>query len=135
FATGFIIATALYFIGHKYWLLWGIIATTLNFIPNIGSILAAIPALIVSMATMGLVPTLGTLAVYVSVNVAIGSYLEPKIIGDKLGLSTLIVFLSMIAFGKIFGMVGMFLSVPIIVAIKIALDVIKPDNKISLLLK
>ncbi|KOE93070.1 AI-2E family transporter [Vibrio antiquarius] len=135
FATGFIIATALYFIGHKYWLLWGIIATTLNFIPNIGSILAAIPALIVSMATMGLVPTLGTLAVYVSVNVVIGSYLEPKIIGDKLGLSTLIVFLSMIAFGKIFGMVGMFLSVPIIVAIKIALDVIKPDNKISLLLK
>lgn len=87
------------------------------------------------MATMGLVPTLGTLAVYVSVNVVIGSYLEPKIIGDKLGLSTLIVFLSMIAFGKIFGMVGMFLSVPIIVAIKIALDVIKPDNKISLLLK
>ena len=134
FGTGLIIAFGLWAIGHKYWFLWGIIATALNFIPNIGSILAAIPAVIVSAATMGLIPTIGTLVIYIAVNVVIGSYLEPKAIGDKLGLSTLIIFLSMIWFGWIFGIVGAFLSVPILVLLKIALDVTKPHNKVSMLL-
>ncbi|MFS1426085.1 AI-2E family transporter [Vibrio splendidus] len=132
--TGLIIASGLWAIGHQYWLLWGIIATALNFIPNIGSILAAIPAVIVSAATLGLIPTIGTLIIYVVVNVIIGSYLEPKAIGDKLGLSTLIIFLSMVWFGWIFGIVGAFLSVPILVLLKIAIDVTKPGNKVSQLL-
>lgn len=133
--TGVIIATSLYlFTDHKYWMLWGILATALNFIPNIGSFLAAVPPLIVAL-TMGVVPAITTLIIFVCSNVIIGSYIEPKVIGDKLGLSTLVVFLSMLFFGWMFGIVGTILSVPIIVCIKIALDEINPNNKLSALLK
>lgn len=133
--TGVIIATSLYlFTDHKYWMLWGILATALNFIPNIGSFLAAVPPLIVAL-TMGVVPAITTLIIFVCSNVIIGSYIEPKVIGDKLGLSTLVVFLSMLFFGWMFGIVGTILSVPIIVCIKIVLDEINPNNKLSALLK
>lgn len=134
-ATGVILAFALWALGHKYWLLWGILATALNFIPNIGSFLAAIPAVIVAFATMDIMYASATLAIYVGVNVAIGSYFEPKIIGDKLGISTLVVFMSMIFSGWMFGMIGMLLSVPIISCIKIVLDEHDPTNPVSILLK
>ncbi|ELP5898404.1 AI-2E family transporter [Vibrio vulnificus] len=135
FATGLIISASLYlFTDHKYWLLWGVLATALNFIPNIGSFLAAVPPILVSL-TMGAVPAITTIIIFVSSNIIIGSYLEPKIIGNKLGLSTLIVFISMLFFGWMFGIVGTILSIPIIVCIKIALDEVSPENKISALLK
>lgn len=134
-ATGLLISASLWaFTDHKYWMLWGILATALNFIPNIGSFLAAIPPVIVA-ATMGVIPTVVTLSIFMTANIVIGSYLEPKVIGDKLGLSTLVVFFSMIFFGWVFGLVGMFLSVPLVVFIKIALDEMNPSNKLSALLK
>ncbi|MCY9861044.1 AI-2E family transporter [Vibrio coralliirubri] len=134
-ATGLLISIALYATtDHKYWILWGILATALNFIPNIGSFLAAIPPLLVA-ATMGIAPTVITLSIFMTVNIVIGSYLEPKKIGEKLGLSTLVVFFSMIFFGWMFDIVGMLLSVPIMVFIKIALDELEPNNKFSALLK
>lgn len=134
-ATGVIIASSLFlFTDHKYWMLWGVLATALNFIPNIGSFLAAVPPLIVAL-TMGAVPALTTFVIFVCSNVIIGSYIEPKVIGDKLGLSTLVVFLSMLFFGWMLGIVGTILSVPIIVCIKIFLDEVHPDNKLSALLK
>lgn len=131
--TGTIISLVLLGLGHEYWLLWGLLATALNFIPNIGSILASIPAIAVSAATMDILYVVLTIATYAGVNVLVGSYLEPKVIGNKLGLSTLVVFLSMIFFGWMFGIIGMLLSVPIISCIKIIFDEVEP--KLSLLLK
>lgn len=129
--TGVVIAASLMLIGHKYWVLWGFLAFILNYIPNIGSIIAAIPAIIVAVATMGQVDAALTVGAYVFANVAIGSILEPKILGDKLGLSTLVILLSMLFWGFLFGAVGMFLSVPITIAIKILLG---EKNKVAKLL-
>jgi predicted PurR-regulated permease PerM len=129
--TGVVIAGALMMIGHKYWVLWGFLAFLLNYIPNVGSIIAAIPAVVVAVATMGQFDAALTVTAYVFANVTIGSILEPKILGDKLGLSTLVILVSMLFWGFLFGTVGMFLSIPITISIKILLG---DDNKFAKLL-
>ena len=121
-ATGVIVAIALAVIGVDYPLLWGIIAFLFNYIPNIGSIIAAVPAVLLALVQLGLGGALSTTIVYVVVNVLIGSVLEPKMLGRQVGLSTLVVFLSLVFWGWVFGPVGMFLSVPLTMTAKIALE-------------
>ena len=127
-ATGIIITIFLKFLGLHYAVLWGLLAFLLNFIPNIGSILAAVPAVLMGMIQFDLTTALIVAGGYLAVNVTIGSILEPRILGKGLGLSTLIVFLSLIFWGWLLGPVGMLLSVPLTVIIKIALDT-QPDTK------
>jgi predicted PurR-regulated permease PerM len=105
--TGFIVGIALWIIGVDYPVLWGVLAFMLNFVPNIGSIIAA---------------------VYIAVNVIIGSIIEPKYMGKGLGLSTLVVFVSLVFWGWVLGPVGMLLSVPLTITVKLALDS-KPETQ------
>lgn len=121
-ATGLLVGVSLSIIGVDYPVLWGLIAFLLNFIPTIGSIIAAIPAILISLAQLGFPESYWTIGVYVFVNVFIGSILEPRIMGKGLGLSVTVVFLSLIFWGLILGPVGMFLSVPITILIKIVLE-------------
>lgn len=121
-STGLIIALALWIIGVDYPLLWGILAFVLNFIPNIGSIIAAIPAVLLALIQLGLGSALVTTGVYFVVNMIVGSVIEPKCMGKGLGLSTMIVFISLIFWGWVLGPVGMILSVPLTVIMKIALE-------------
>ncbi|SFV64864.1 Putative transport protein [hydrothermal vent metagenome] len=127
-ATGIIITIILKAMGIHYAVLWGLLAFLLNFIPNIGSILAAIPAVLMALIQFNLTTALIVSGAYLAVNVLIGSILEPRILGKGLGLSTLIVFLSLIFWGWLLGPVGMLLSVPLTVMVKIALDT-QPDTK------
>jgi predicted PurR-regulated permease PerM len=122
FATGLLVCIALVIIGVDYWLLWGLLAFLLNFVPNIGSIIAAIPAVLLALVQLG--PGMATLtaAVYVLINMVIGNFIEPRFMGKGLGLSTLVVFLSLIFWGWVLGPVGMLLSVPLTMTVKIALD-------------
>lgn len=121
-ATGLLVGISLSIIGVDYAILWGLIAFLLNYIPTIGSIIAAIPALLISIVQLGFPESYWTIGVYVFVNLVIGSILEPRIMGKGLGLSTTVVFLSLIFWGMILGPVGMFLSVPITILIKILLS-------------
>ena len=98
------------------------LAFILNYIPNIGSIIAALPAVLVALVQLGVGPALGVIALFVGVNVLIGNFIEPRFMGERLGLSTLVVFLSLIFWGYMFGTVGMLLSVPITMTIKIAAE-------------
>lgn len=120
--TGILVGISLAIIGVDYPILWGLVAFLLNFIPTIGSIIAAVPAVILSMVQLGYPETLFTIGVYVAVNVIIGNVIEPKIMGKGLGLSTFIVFFGLIFWGFILGPVGMFLSVPLMMVIKIILE-------------
>jgi AI-2 transport protein TqsA len=120
--TGLIIWLWLYLIGVQYAVLWGAIAFLLNYIPNIGSLLAAIPTMIFSLTQMGFEGMLWTGLCYVVVNIVMGSMVEPKVMGKGLGLSTLVVFLALIIWGFILGTVGMFLSIPLTITIKIILE-------------
>jgi len=120
--TGFIVSVSLYFIGIDYPFLWGMLTFLLNYIPNIGSIIAAIPPLILAFVQIGSTAVLWTGLTFLFANMIVGNFLEPKFMGKMLGLSTFVVFLSLIFWGWIFGAVGMFLSVPLTMAIKIALE-------------
>lgn len=120
--TGLIIGLAMWMIGVDYPVLWGVLAFILNFVPNIGSIIAAVPAVLLTLVQLGFVSALLVAAVYVVVNVVIGSIIEPRYMGKGLGLSTLVVFVSLVFWGWVLGPVGMLLSVPLTITVKLALD-------------
>lgn len=121
-ATGIIITVGLKFFDIHYAVLWGLVAFMLNFIPTIGSIIAAVPAVLMGIIQYDVSTAMMVAILYLIVNVLIGSILEPRIMGKGLGLSTLIVFLSLIFWGWLLGPIGMLLSVPLTIMIKIALD-------------
>jgi predicted PurR-regulated permease PerM len=120
--TGAAIWIWLLILGVDHPLLWGLLAFLLNFVPNIGSMIAAVPAVLLALIQLGTSSALLTLLGYVVVNVTIGSIIEPKFMGLGLGLSTLVVFLSLIFWGWVLGPVGMLLSVPLTMIVKIALE-------------
>ena len=121
-ATGALITLGTWLLGVDFPMLWGLLAFMLNYIPNIGSIIAALPAVLVALVQLGGGAALGVVALFVAVNVVIGSFIEPRFMGERLGLSTLVVFLSLVFWGYIFGTVGMLLSVPITMTVKIAAE-------------
>ena len=120
--------------GLDFPVLWGLLAFLLNYVPNIGSLLAAIPAVLLALIQFG--PLQATLigVGYFAVNITIGGIIEPRVMGRGLGLSTLIVFLSLVFWGWIFGPVGMLLSVPLTMTAKIALESSERTASVALLL-
>jgi len=120
--TGALVTLLLLLVGVDYPLLWGVIAFLFNFIPNIGSIIAAIPALLLALVQLGTGPALVVAGGYVAINIVIGNAVEPKFMGREVGLSPLVVFLSLVCWGWVLGPVGMLLSVPLTMVVKLALE-------------
>ena len=120
--TGIIASIWLIILGVDYPLLWGLLTFLFNYVPTIGSIIAAIPPSLLALIQFGVVSSLLSAVGYLVINIIIGSILEPRILGQGLGLSTLVVFLSLLFWGWVFGPVGMILSVPLTMTIKIALS-------------
>jgi predicted PurR-regulated permease PerM len=121
-------------LGIDFAILWAILAFFLNFVPFVGSVLMAIPALLVALVQTDVQTTLLVAVGYLVINVAIGSYLEPRIMGRGLGISTLAVFLSLLFWGLVLGKIGMFLSVPLTMAMKIALESCPQTRPIAVML-
>ncbi|MDE0645558.1 MAG: AI-2E family transporter [Gammaproteobacteria bacterium] len=120
--TGISVTVVLVLMGVDFAILWGLLAFLLNYIPNIGSVIAAAPAVLVTVVQLGFGPAFFVLFSYIAINVAIGAGIEPRFLGRTLGLSTLVVFLSLIFWGWMFGTVGMFLSVPLTMTAKIGFE-------------
>ena len=132
--TGILIWVALMIIGVEYAIVWALIAFLLNYIPTIGSILAGIPAVLFALVQVGYGGALWTLGVYIALNTVIGNVVEPKMMGKGLGLSSLVVFLALVFWGFLIGTVGMFLSVPLTMALKIVLEQNEKTRWIAVLL-
>ncbi len=120
--TGLMIYIGLLILGIDYAILWALIAFLLNYIPNFGSILAGIPAVLFALVQAGPGEALWALVVYAAVNMSVGNIVEPKMMGQGMGLSTLVVFISLIFWGYVLGTVGMFLSVPLTMTLKIMFE-------------
>ena len=133
-ATGTIIGLVLWAMGLDYWVLWGVLAFLLNYIPNIGSIIAALPAVLLAVIQLGIGWAGGVVALYLLVNIVMGNAVEPRFLGKGLGLSTLVVFLSLIFWGWLLGTVGMLLSVPLTMILKIGLESNNSTRWLALLL-
>jgi AI-2 transport protein TqsA len=121
-SLGILIYLALLIIGVDYAILWALIAALMNYIPNIGSVIATIPMFLFALVQLGFGGAMWTLGSSMVIHNILGNFIEPKIMGKGLGLSTLVVFLSVLFWGFFFGMVGMFLSVPFTMTIKIILE-------------
>jgi AI-2 transport protein TqsA len=133
-ATAVVIGIGLSIIGVDYALLWAVIAFLFNYIPNIGSIIAAIPAVLLAFIQMGPGAAGITGLLYVGTNMVMGNVVEPRFMGRGLGLSTLVVFLSLIFWGWLLGSVGMLLSVPLTMIVKIGLESSQSGSWLAILL-
>lgn len=120
--TGGTIAAWLWIVGLDFAMLWGVLAFLLNYVPNIGSIIAAVPAILLAIVALDWTGVVLVTVGFVAVNVAFGNVVEPRMMGKGLGLSTLVVFLSLVFWGWVLGPVGMLLSGPLTMALKIALE-------------
>ncbi|MGC3874247.1 AI-2E family transporter [Halomonas sp. GXIMD04776] len=123
-ATGVLVFMACWATGSSFPLLFAALAFLLNYIPNIGSALAAIPAVLLMLVTPeGGAVQAGLLALcYLLINFVMGNLIEPRVMGQTLGLSTLAAFMSLVVWGWILGPIGMLLAVPLTMTLKIALN-------------
>ena len=133
-SIGFLVYLSLLIIGVDYPLLWALIAGLMNYIPNIGSILATIPTVLFALVQLGLSGALWTLGSSMLIHNVLGNFIEPRIMGKGLGLSPLVVLLSLLFWGFVLGIVGMFLSVPFTMTIKIILEQNEKTKWIAVLL-
>ncbi|MDR2394985.1 MAG: AI-2E family transporter [Treponema sp.] len=135
-ATGIVVTIGLSLTGLEFAVLWGLIQFILNFIPNIGSIAAGIGvglfALLQFWPEPG--PVIVTVLIMLGVNMIIGNILEPKIMGDNLGLAPIAVLMSLLLWGWLWGFVGLILAVPMTVIVKILCENIPMLEPVSILL-
>ena len=121
-ATGLCIGLGAWLLDVDFALLWGFSAFALNYIPSIGSIVAAVPAILVALLQFGPGRALALAAVYLTVNFALGNVADPILVGRQLRLSPLIVLMSLVFWGFTLGLPGMFLAVPLTIALRIVMQ-------------
>ena len=120
--VGVLIGLWLYILGVDFPILWGFIAFLLNFIPNVGQIFAAIPAVLLALLRLGIGPAALAAAGYLVIGFTMGNAVEPRLMGRKLGLSTLVVFLSLLFWGNLLGPIGVILCIPLTMTLKFAFE-------------
>ena len=133
-ATGIVVWLAMWIIGVDFPALWGLLAFLLNYVPTIGSLIAAAPPVLLALVQLGAWHAAAVAAVFAVTNVGFGNVVEPRFMGRGLGLSTLVVFLSLVFWGWMLGPVGMLLSVPLTMTLKIALEANPGTTWLALLL-
>ncbi len=120
--TGLLVTVMLWAMGVDYAVMWGLLAFMLNFVPTIGSIIAAVPALLLALLQVSPFMVSMIAIGYVLINLLVGNVLEPRWMGKGLNLSPLVVFLSLVFWGWVLGPVGMLLSIPLTILVKIGLE-------------
>jgi AI-2 transport protein TqsA len=133
-AVGMVISLWLLILGVDYPVLWGTLSFLLNYVPNIGAIIAAMPVVLLALVQLGAGSALLVLLGFAVVHVVLGNIIEPKLTGKGMNLSTLVVFLSLVFWGWVLGPVGMILSVPITSLVKIALESYEGTRGLAIML-
>jgi len=135
FLTGALVTIVLAVAGVDFALLWGVLTFVLNFIPTIGSIVATLPPIAVTLFQSGSIgKTLVIAVLLLAIQFTVGNVLEPKMMGRGLNLSPLVVLFSLIFWGWLWGIPGMLLSVPLTAAIRIAMEEIDATKTVAVLI-
>ena len=133
--TGALVTVVLWLFGVDFALLWGTLVFIMNFVPTIGSIVATIPPIAITLFQTGSISKTVLVAVLlILIQIIVGNIIEPKVMGRGLNLSPLVVLLSLIFWGWIWGIPGMLLSVPLTAAIRIALEQIDSTRTVAALI-
>ena len=117
--TAILVWLSCWALGTPFAVLIGVAAFFLNYVPTFGAIIAAVPAVLLTMIQYGPGRALVMAGLHVGINMVVGNILEPRLFGARFGLSALVVFLSLVFWGWLLGPVGMFLSVPLMLVVKI----------------
>ncbi|MBK9516859.1 MAG: AI-2E family transporter [Anaeromyxobacter sp.] len=133
-ATGVLVGGWLAILGVDFAVLWGFLAFLLNYVPNVGSTIAAIPAVFLALLQLGLGPALLAAAGYMVVNFVLDNVIEARLMGRRLNLSTLVVFLSLMVWGALLGPVGMVICIPLTMTVRFACEQNEGTRWIALLL-
>lgn len=136
-ATGSLIYIALSIVGLDFALLWAFLAFLLNFIPSVGSIVAALPPILLALVQFDSPLKYAAIVgfIFLAVNILIGNYLDPKIMGDSFNISPLLIFMSLIFLGWLWGPIGMLLAVPLMVCLRLALYSFPKTHYIAILMQ
>jgi AI-2 transport protein TqsA len=135
FSTGVVVTLTLWFFNVPFALLWGTAAFILNLAPYIGSIIASIPPVIITLIESGSIgKTIIVAVVITTIQMAIGNLIEPMVMGRRLDLSPLLILLSLIFWGWMWGAIGMLLAIPIMAALKIAFEQIEATRFLAVLM-
>jgi predicted PurR-regulated permease PerM len=121
-ATGLCAGLLTWSVGLDFPLLWAMLAFLLNYVPTIGSIIAAVPAVLLALVQLGPGEAGATAIGFAAINVIFGNLLEPRLMGYGVGISALVVFIGLVFWGWVFGPVGMLLSVPLTMTLKLGLE-------------
>lgn len=103
-------------------LLWGLLAFALNYIPAVGSIIAGVPPMLLALLTHDLRHAIAVACGYLVINGFLGNFMEPALLGRRFGLSTVVIVISVLFWGFLWGPVGMLLAVPLTMMVKVAMD-------------
>lgn len=133
-AHGICVGVMCWLTGLDFPLLLGLIAFILNFIPTIGSIIASVPGIVLALILHGELTALIVAVSYLVINMGFGNILEPNVMGRRMGLSTLVVVLSLLFWGWVWGPVGALLSVPLTMVLKIGVENVPDLRWIAVLL-
>lgn len=134
--TGVLVGFVLTVLGVRFAWMFGFLAFLLNFIPSIGSIIATLLPLPVALLDpqMGLVTKLLVLLIPGAIQFTVGNLIQPRVMGQSLNLHPVVVLLSLIFFGTIWGIVGMFLATPITAVVRILLERFDDTRPVALVL-
>lgn len=117
--TGATIGISAALLGVDFAAFWGLLAFALNYIPTIGSIIAAVPAVAVATLQLGMERGLALAGVYLAANVVLGSVADPILIGRQLRLSPIVILVSLVFWGWTWGVAGAFLAVPLTITLRV----------------
>lgn len=132
--AGILVAVLMYILGVQFPVLWGTLAFLLHYIPNIGLVISTIPAAILAFVQLGMGSALFVIIGNILIGFVIGNVVEPRLMGRKLGLSTLVVFLSLVFWGSLLGLIGAILCIPLTMALKFAFESKESTRWIAVLL-
>lgn len=133
-ATGILLGLWTWWIGIDFPIFWGLLAFILNYVPNVGSIISAIPPVLLGTVQFGFKGAILSAFGYLAVNMVLGNVIEPNVMGRRLGLSPVVVVLSLVFWGWVWGPIGMLLSVPLTMIVRIMLENTEEHRWIAVLL-
>jgi len=134
FLAGVLSLMVLWFLGVDFFVMWSILIFVLNYIPYLGSLVAIAPPIALSFLHQDLKTALAVATGLIGVQVALGNFVEPRMAGRRLGVSPLLILLSLSFWGLVWGIVGMILAVPLLVSIKIVLENIPATRPLATLM-
>ncbi|MFH2000904.1 MAG: AI-2E family transporter [Planctomycetota bacterium] len=132
--TGVLFTALLWAFGVKYFYIWGMLSFLLNFIPNLGSCIATLIPILVALPWFGITKLIFLSVCLILVQLGAGSFFEPRMLGNRLRLSPLMVFSSFIVWGWLWGLPGMILAVPIMATIKVIFENVESLKPLAVLI-